>query len=94
MAAEMAEKLVSQLTLRAEEEPEEVGFFLFQCCGSGIRCLFDPGIRVSKNSYPGWKKLGSGINILDPQHCLNNTVLIFCNMLLDLKISVPYRTVL
>ncbi len=29
MAAEMAEKLVSKLTLRAEEEPEEVGFFLF-----------------------------------------------------------------
>jgi hypothetical protein len=28
MAAEMAEKLVSQLTLRAEEEPEEVVFFL------------------------------------------------------------------
>jgi hypothetical protein len=27
MAAEMAEKLVSQLTLRAEEEPEEVRFF-------------------------------------------------------------------
>ncbi len=53
MAAEMAEKLVSQLTLRAEEEPEEVGFFyiLIQCCGSGIRCLFDPWIRD-----PRWVK--------------------------------------
>ncbi len=23
-----------------------------------------------KNSDPGWKKFGSGINILDPQHCV------------------------
>ncbi len=29
MAAEMAEKLVSQITLRAEEEPEEVGVSYF-----------------------------------------------------------------
>jgi hypothetical protein len=30
-------------------------------CGSGI--------RDGKNSDPGWKKFGSGINIPDPQHC-------------------------
>jgi hypothetical protein len=77
---------------------------LKQCCGSGsgIRCFFDPWIRIrdeqpgsyfrelkkqffglkylikffyvdpgsgmEKNSNPGWKKVGSGINIPDPQH--------------------------
>jgi hypothetical protein len=34
--------------------------------------LFDAypgsGIRDGKNSDPGWKKVGSGINIPDPQH--------------------------
>jgi hypothetical protein len=54
---------------------------IYQCCGSGIRCLFDPGIwdgfgnlfdsgfgiRDGENSDLGWKK--SGINIPDPQHC-------------------------
>jgi hypothetical protein len=29
----------------------------------------DPGSRDGKNSDPGWKKFGSGINIPDPQHC-------------------------
>jgi hypothetical protein len=27
-----------------------------------------PRIRNEKNSDPGWKKFGSGINIPDPQH--------------------------
>jgi hypothetical protein len=56
------------------------------CCrsGPGIRCLFDPWIRDPgwvksrmrirdqgwKNSDPGWKKVGSGINIPDPQRSL------------------------
>jgi hypothetical protein len=26
---------------------------------------------VEWNSDPGWKKVGSGINIPDPQHCRN-----------------------
>jgi hypothetical protein len=46
-----------------------------QCCGSGsgIRCLFDPWIRdpgwiESQDPDPGWEKVGSGINIPDPQH--------------------------
>jgi hypothetical protein len=26
-------------------------------------------IRDGKNSDPGWKKFGSGINIPDPKHC-------------------------
>ncbi len=26
-------------------------------------------IRDGDNSDPGWKKVGSGINIPDPQHC-------------------------
>jgi hypothetical protein len=78
-----------------------------QCCGSGIRCIFDPWIwdpgwvesqhpdpgsgmnnpdhifqsleiiflvffRVTILKFfdadPGWKKVGSGINIPDPQH--------------------------
>jgi hypothetical protein len=32
----------------------------------------DPGFGIwdGKNSDPGWKKLGSGINIPDPQHCI------------------------
>jgi hypothetical protein len=29
----------------------------------------DPGIRDEKNSDPGWRKVGAGINIPDPQHC-------------------------
>jgi hypothetical protein len=29
------------------------------------------GIRDGDSSDPGWKKVGSGINIPDPQHCLN-----------------------
>jgi hypothetical protein len=30
----------------------------------------DPGSGMEKNSDPGWKKVGSGINIPDPQHWL------------------------
>jgi hypothetical protein len=30
-------------------------------------------IRDGDSSDPGWKKLGSGINIPDPQHCLIQT---------------------
>ncbi len=79
------------------------GYAKSQCCGSGIRCLFDHGsgmgkkkedpdpgwtIQISESletnffvlkclNYlipvrirdPGWKKLGSGINIPGPQHC-------------------------
>ncbi len=33
--------------------------------GSGMEKI---RIRDGKNSDPGWKKFGSGINILDPQH--------------------------
>jgi hypothetical protein len=29
-------------------------------------------IRDGKNSDPGWTNFGSGINIPDPQHCLQN----------------------
>jgi hypothetical protein len=29
---------------------------------------FQTGIRDGKNSDPGWRKFGSGINIPDPQH--------------------------
>jgi hypothetical protein len=28
----------------------------------------DPGSGIFLTRYPGWKKLGSGINIPDPQH--------------------------
>jgi hypothetical protein len=28
-----------------------------QCCGSGIRCLFDPGIRGLLPRDPGWVKI-------------------------------------
>jgi hypothetical protein len=34
---------------------------VWQCCGSGIRCLFDPGIRDGK-------KTGSGSGINNPDH--------------------------
>jgi hypothetical protein len=30
----------------------------------------DPGSGIFLNWDPGWKKFGSGINILDPQHWL------------------------
>ncbi len=55
--------------------------------GSGIGCLFDPWIRDGRKSAsgsgmngmetirirdPGWKKVGSGINIPDPPHCLSD----------------------
>jgi hypothetical protein len=35
----------------------------------------DPGSRSrdGKNSDPGWKKFGSGINIPDPRHCMKWT---------------------
>jgi hypothetical protein len=35
----------------------------------GLKCLnYLMRIRDGNNSDPGWKKFGSGINILDPQH--------------------------
>jgi hypothetical protein len=47
-----------------------------QCCGSGIRCLVDPGIRdlgCVKSQDPG---SGSGMNILD--HISESLETIFC----------------
>ncbi len=35
---------------------------------------FSMRIRDGKNSDPGWKKLGSWINIPDPHHCLGVTI--------------------
>ncbi len=35
-------------------------------------------IQDGKNSDPGWKKFGSGINIQDPQHCLQ--IKLFCEL--------------
>jgi hypothetical protein len=38
--------------------------------GSGAFLTPGSGIRDGKKSDPGWKKVGSGMNIPDPQHCL------------------------
>jgi hypothetical protein len=43
-----------------------------QCLGSGIRCVFDPGIR---DGYP--LKLGSGIRIWDSDHISESLETIF-----------------
>jgi hypothetical protein len=39
----------------------------------------DPGdgIQYGDSSDPGWKKVGSGINIPDPQHCYIGTLRYF-----------------
>jgi hypothetical protein len=46
--------------------------FFYEDPGSGMEIVriqdgkkSDPGWKT----YPGWKKVGSGINIPDPQHC-------------------------
>ncbi len=45
-----------------------------QCCGSGIRCPFDPWIRD-----PGWvKKLGSGSRMNNSDHISESLETIFC----------------
>ncbi len=39
-------------------------------CGSGILNLCYPGSEIFVTQDPGWKKIGSRINIPDPQHWL------------------------
>jgi hypothetical protein len=38
--------------------------------GSGTFLTPESGIRDGDSSDPGWKNVGSGINIPDPQHCI------------------------
>jgi hypothetical protein len=49
-----------------------------QCCGSGIRCLFDPSGSEMRIRDPGWKKIQSQ----DPGSDTNISDLIFENLVL------------
>jgi hypothetical protein len=68
-----------------------------QCCGSGIRCLFDPWIRD-----PGWAKIsrsGSGMNISDHISESLETVFFggkYINSLMRIRIrnTAPMNTVI
>ncbi len=59
----------------------------WRCCGSGIRCFLTSGSAMGKNQIrevlwcrSGMEKVGSGINIPDPQHWFLDLVLTFCKM--------------
>ncbi len=39
----------------------------------------DPGSVIFFTLDPGWEKFGSGINILDPQHCQRNVPYLWTN---------------